>query len=736
MRASTPLRRAFAVGVFVSFVNTLLPQATAPPFPNRDGLLRIDVAVSEKSGNPVRELLPTDFTLLDNGRPTRIFTVQWSPAKDLQPESLPELIFVFDDETHSAGQADNVKQQLGRYFRQNAGVLSYSVIFYRISHEGVFASAKPWVDGNLAATELERSSEPRLVSVGRENLSTLLMNDHFNEVGTLGLIAIDQRSLPGRKMLVWFGDASSQIGQQNSITHFDPWTRIGDRTCGHKPGIEFSTWLREARITVNVLSMDKDAEPRAFDQDFLAAVAKSRAYQDTFLSISALAAYTGGQVYASWKAIQRDLERPAAGTQAFYTLTFDPPRTEQTDEYHPIAVALSDPNLKTRTLAGYFNQPVYFDHPRSNLEYITVAQLDVLIRHKPPDLLRRFDNIRLTERLFEDHRSQLLSMLHNDRERQAVMILADLSEFEPSPPAEIAADPFPGHDAAQAILKRALEYEGKSASLLPDFFATRTETEYQEPKIRDKDSCNLPVTEQPLRVATTTRGTVQYRNGVEVIEVEKSRRKRIINVRNHALNTRGTFGPALASILSGLSNPLSSITWSRWEQSSRGKLAVFHFFIPPNVPAFEVTYCCLPVGDGTTLYRNKAAYRGELAVDAESAAVMRLVIEADLDEDRDPRAPLIRSQLMIEYAPFQIGGKRYTLPLRSVSISRGRTLKFEWRYSTSFLTYGPYETLVSEFTFTNYHKFGSESRILTGFDDLPQPTTPESTKTSPAAQPN
>ena len=115
---------------------------------------------------------------------------------------------------------------------------------------------------------------------------------------------------------------------------------------------------------------------------------------------------------------------------------------------------------------------------------------------------------------------------------------------------------------------------------------------------------------------------------------------------------------------------------------------------------------------------------------------MRLVIEADLDEDRDPRAPLIRSQLMIEYAPFQIGGKQYTLPLRSVSISRGRTLKFEWRYSTSFLTYGPYETLVNEFTFTNYHKFGSESRILTGFDDLPQPTTPESTKTSPAAQPN
>jgi hypothetical protein len=342
----------------------------------------------------------------------------------------------------------------------------------------------------------------------------------------------------------------------------------------------------------------------------------------------------------------------------------------------------------------------------------------------------------LTERLLSNRRSALLSLLKSDRERQALMALADLSEFEPLPPGEILAEPFPGREDSRAILNRAFDYLAQSTHMLPDFFATRTEVEYQEPKIRDKDSCNIPTTEQRLRVSTTTRGTVLYRNGAEVIEAEKSRRKRLINVRDHALNTRGTFGPALALVLSAASNPQSSITWSRWEKSDHGSLAVFHFLIPATVPTFEVSYCCLPVGNGTTLYHNKAGYLGEFAVDPSTGAIMRLVIEADLDEDRDPRAPLVRSQLMIEYATVLIGGKQYVSPRRSVSISRGRTLKLEYRYSLNFLAYGPYETLLNEFTFTGYHKFGSESRILTGFDEVPQKSDLGVVGPSPSAKPH
>jgi len=368
---------------------------------------------------------------------------------------------------------------------------------------------------------------------------------------------------------------------------------------------------------------------------------------------------------------------------------------------------------------------------------VTVAQLDALIRRNPrdPALLQRLDNLRLTERLPSGRRNQLLSLLHTDRDRHALMVIADTSEFSPPAPGETPADPFPGRTSASAILNRAFNYVSQSTHTLPDFFATRTEAEYQEPKLRDKDLCPVSSTEQPLRLSATYRGTVLYRNGTEVVEAQKKSSKRLLNIRDHALDTRGNFGLALTSIFSAAANPQSKVTWSRWERGELGNLAVFQFEIPSTVPVFEVTYCCLPVGDGTTIYRNNAAYRGEFAVNPSTGAIMRLLLNADLDEDRDPRAPLVRSQLMIDYAPVEIGGKQYVTPIRSVSLSRGRTLQMIYHFGLTFLRYGPYETLVNEFTFTNYHKFGSEARILAGYDEVPQSTDPgSSNKPSPAAK--
>jgi len=111
-------------------------------------------------------------------------------------------------------------------------------------------------------------------------------------------------------------------------------------------------------------------------------------------------------------------------------------------------------------------------------------------------------------------------------------------------------------------------------------------------------------------------------------------------------------------------------------------------------------------------------------VDPSSGAIMRLAIEADLDEDRDPLAPIIRSGLVIDYAPVEIGGKQYISPVRSVSVSRGRTRKLMKDWGIFFIVHGPYETLVNDFTFSDYHKFGSEARILAGFEET-EPAQPD-----------
>jgi len=507
-----------------------------------------------------------------------------------------------------------------------------------------------------------------------------------------------------------------------------------------------SARLREARIAVNVLRMNPSSERNPDAREWVAAAELASRPHPPVLGLSAIAAHTGGLVLQSWDddkrrisvdALKNGIKRCAAEARVSYSLTFDPPRTVQPDEYHDLAVVVSRPGLTARTVAGYYNQPVYFDHPRPNVERVTVSQLEDAIKRKgpDPDFLQRLGALELTERLMNDQRAQLLALLANDREREALMAIADLSEFLPPPPGEVPTDPVPDRETQLGILKRTFDYLGDSIHKLPDFFAARTTVSYQEPQVRDED-CKNPSTEQSLRVAFTSRGTVLYRDGAEVVDQEKSNRKRMLKGRERALDTRGTFGPVLASVLTAAASGQSTMTWGRWERSGNANLAVFRFAVPSTTPIFEVTFCCLPEGDGTTVYRNMTGYHGEFAVDPASGAVMRLAIEADLDEDRDPLAPLIRSALVVEYAPVEIGGKRYICPIRSVSVSRGRTLSFMYDWGIPFIVYGPFETLVNDFAFSDYHKFGSESRILTGFEEIPDSNGSGSDKSKPATRPH
>ena len=96
---------------------------------------------------------------------------------------------------------------------------------------------------------------------------------------------------------------------------------------------------------------------------------------------------------------------------------------------------------------------------------------------------------------------------------------------------------------------------------------------------------------------------------------------------------------------------------------------------------------------------------------------MRIVINADLNEERDPDVPLIRSQIMVEYGPEELGGKTYICPQRSVEISRGRSGREIYEWGMAFRLYGYFETMINDVTFGGYHKFGSEARILPGFEE-------------------
>jgi hypothetical protein len=173
------------------------------------------------------------------------------------------------------------------------------------------------------------------------------------------------------------------------------------------------------------------------------------------------------------------------------------------------------------------------------------------------------------------------------------------------------------------------------------------------------------------------------------------------------------------------------LTWSRWEKvEGGGQRAVFRYIVFAQRSKYQSGGCCLPDGDGTIGFRKQTGYHGEIAIDPTSGAILRLTMQADLGGF----VPLNRSDIMIAYGPVEIGGKTYICPLRSVSISRARSVPTLREWNDEIKTWGPYTTMLNDFVFEDYHMFRAQSRMLSG--STPNAAAHEQTSEPPAAAPS
>jgi hypothetical protein len=206
----------------------------------------------------------------------------------------------------------------------------------------------------------------------------------------------------------------------------------------------------------------------------------------------------------------------------------------------------------------------------------------------------------------------------------------------------------------------------------------------------------------------SSKATVLYRRGHEEVNSAVAERHKPKTVEPY-LNAYGTFGPILGAANDAIAS--SDLSWKRWEQGADRLRAVFSYAIPQEKSHFQVGYCCLPEGDGATSLQIVQGYHGEIMIDPATGAVLRLTIEADLNQG----LPLVRSDILVDYGPVELGGKTYICPVRSLAVWRSRTVNIfslidwnEW-----FRTYGPFSTMLNDMAFDNYHLFRAETRVLT-----------------------
>lgn len=350
---------------------------------------------------------------------------------------------------------------------------------------------------------------------------------------------------------------------------------------------------------------------------------------------------------------------------------------------------------------------------------VTVAQLEQMLAadHAAADgdVTDQLFRMQLTERLSAASFARLMAGLPGEKARQALLAVADSSEFLNLPAAEIPAAAAPSPAAQRQMMDLVVGYVTTTLHRLPNFMATRETTRFE-------DSPQITFTEilmadyMPLHFVSKSSQPVVYRDGQEMADMG-ARKHAARQPDPQGLITRGEFGPIMSTVL--LDAAQSKLTWSHWEEGADGLEAVFSYAVPAQKSHYYVHAGFIDDGSPTPHdYHELAGYHGEIAVDPASGAIRRIVLEADLA----PNDPFVRSAIAVKYGAVEIGGKSFICPVKSVALSLVRSPDSSTSQHASGP--GPIKTFLNDVAFEKYHRLTSEMRILSADSTEPARDSP------------
>jgi hypothetical protein len=339
---------------------------------------------------------------------------------------------------------------------------------------------------------------------------------------------------------------------------------------------------------------------------------------------------------------------------------------------------------------------------------ISVAKLEQLLADAPTQsdahVAGKLSNLELTQRLNSVELSRWLSALRGPKSQQALLALADMSAFLDLPPAEIPDTAAPDSAAQRHMLSLSRDYISKTIRQLPNLFATRATTSYQESLWEHWTAGSGVIRYEPLHPVGRYSVDVLYRDGGEESHLEAPKHSK----KPPGLETSGEFG-LLGTVLEDAVQ--GNLYWSHWERGAAGLVAVYRYSIRPEKSHYEVGSSWVRDAKGNrVVFQQFSGYRGEIVVDPSTGTILRLVLRADTRSTD----PLIKADILVEYGPMVLDGKTYICPLRSVALSVGAGTQ----------AYSPQgqpaprllETSLNDVAFERYHLFHADAKILNSYN--------------------
>jgi VWFA-related protein len=312
--------------------------------------MTLDVAVSDRSGNPVAGLESKSFTLLDNNQPAKIVSFRAVGGETQASDPPVEMTLVLDTVNVSFQQVASARQEIVRFLRQNGGRLVIPVSIVLLTNDGVDAHLQSSTDGTALAAQFSLI-DSRLRTIDRAQGNWGAIQRFEFSMRMVDNIVNDEEAKPGRKLLIWVGPGWPMLNGQGFEFNAEAQQRFFDAI------VQLSTRFRESHIILSSVSLG-DIDPQASSyKNFLKGVVSVKKANPSELALKVLATQSGGRILGPNNDLAGQINSCVVDGSSYYTISFEPPHADRANEYHDLRVQIDQPGLTARTSTGYYNQP-------------------------------------------------------------------------------------------------------------------------------------------------------------------------------------------------------------------------------------------------------------------------------------------------------------------------------------------------------------------------------------------
>jgi VWFA-related protein len=322
------------------------PQAEEP-IRSRTNLVVLDVVVTGRDGLPFGSLQKKDFTVLEDGKPQQIQSVEYTEIKTESKSTALKSVLVLDELNSDMMESAYARAQLAHYLSTQPETLSHPTMLVEVNDDGFQRLAPYTTDRHLLQQALHGIRPGIPFDFNRHDYEARLTIT----LDVLRQIALANEGAPGRTVLIWLGHGFPSI----TLTGMEADAAARMQAVAQ----DITNLLLASRIVIYkvdaaavgspALAPNMDDIDAAFDES-------PEPFADS-ISFNGIAQQTGGRYYYNRNDVDVELGKAAALGSSYYTIAYKP-NSLSTDAaaYRHIRVTVDRPGLKVSTRQGYYHQ--------------------------------------------------------------------------------------------------------------------------------------------------------------------------------------------------------------------------------------------------------------------------------------------------------------------------------------------------------------------------------------------